>query len=51
MATSNKIKHAYTSKDIKTLECAMISKTGTDINSIDKSYIVNPIEIVCKETS
>ena len=26
MATSNKIERAYTSQDIKTLECAMISK-------------------------
>ena len=28
-----------------TLECAMINKFGTDINSIDESDIKNPIEI------
>ena len=42
MATSNKIEH-----DIKSdaLDCALINKLGTDINSIDESQIKNPIKI------
>ena len=40
MATSNKIEHAWTSQDVKALDCAMISKLGIDINSIDGDDIL-----------
>ena len=42
MATSNKIERAWTSQDVKALDCAMISKLGPDINSIDEGDIRNP---------
>ena len=42
MDAINKIERACTSQDVKTLECAMISKLGSDIDSIDESDIRNP---------
>ena len=42
MATSNKIERAWTSQDVRSLDCAMISKLGSDINSIDECDIQNP---------
>ena len=42
MAASNKNGRAWTPQDVKALECAMISKLGTDINSIDQADIQNP---------
>ena len=42
MATSNKIERAWTPQDVRALDCAMISKLGTDINSIDAADIRNP---------
>ena len=41
MAASNKIECACTSKDVRAQECAMISKFGSDINSMDASDINN----------
>ena len=42
MATSYKIERAWTPKDVKAFDCAMISKLGSDINSIDEGDIRNP---------
>ena len=39
--SNNKIERAYSSQDVKALECAMIGKLGSDINSIDASDIKN----------
>ena len=46
MATSTKIECAYTFQDVKAQqEGAMISKLGTDINSINEGDIKNPNKI------
>ena len=48
MAASNKNGRAWTPQDVKALECAMISKLGTDINSIDQADIRNPNKLPLK---
>ena len=54
MAASNKIERAWTSQNVKALECAMISKLGSDINSIDEADIQNinkvPLEVKLTES-
>ena len=50
MATSNKIERAYTSQDVKAQECAIISKDGSDINSIDESDTPNKLLMDAKPT-
>ena len=47
MATSNKIEQAWTSKDVKALDCAMNSKLGSGINSINEGDIQNPSQRNC----
>ena len=42
MASSNKNERAWTPQDVTELDCAMIDKLGTDINSIDQADILNP---------
>ena len=42
MASSKKNERAWTPQDVKALDCAMINKLGTDINSIDQADIPNP---------
>ena len=39
---NSKIELAWTPQDVKALDCAMISKLGFDINSIDAADVQNP---------